>query len=466
MNKQVMKLCGGAVLLATLGLSASLSLAQSKSVSDVLNDARAAREAEQALYKKRAAEYNAMSDSDKQRAMQQANANKAAAQQQADARNRKYSENDLEISKLNSQLRDAGKGNGLNEVFGIAKQVSGDFVINLKQSLVSAQYANEPKSRVQALTEIANADKVLTGAQLERLAFEMQRELAASGEVVTYPGTVVQANGVPLSTDITRVGAFTAVADGKFLSYIPTLSRLSMLRRQPPEAELMRDAKALQSASSGYVEAVVDGSRGVLMNMYVERPTLGERIDKGQEVGYVIITVGLLGVAAFLFQLAYLIMARMGVSAQMRDLRHPKKNNPLGRVLLSFKGDGAKIEENAEVAELRISEAVMREVPKLERFQPFLRLAVAAGPLLGLVGTVWGMILTFQSITESGSSDPKLMAGGIGQAMIATVLGLSVAVPLLFANALLSSLSRSIVQLLDEQSTGMLAENIEKRKNA
>ena len=108
----------------------------------------------------------------------------------------------------------------------------------------------------------------------------------------------------------------------------------------------------------------------------------------------------------------------------------------------------------------------MREVPKLERFQPFLRLAVAAGPLLGLVGTVWGMILTFQSITETGSSDPKLMAGGIGQAMIATVLGLLCAVPLLFANALLSSLSRSIVQILDEQSTGMLADNIEKRKNA
>ncbi len=192
---------------------------------------------------------------------------------------------------------------------------------------------------------------------------------------------------------------------------------------------------------------------------------MNERIQKGEEVGYVIITVGVLGVLAFLFQLAYLILARMGVSTQMRDLQHPKRNNALGRVLLAFKGDSSKIEENAEVAELRISEAVMREVPKLERFQPFLRLAVAAGPLLGLVGTVWGMIRTFQSITESGSSDPKLMAGGIGQAMIATVLGLGVAVPLLFGNALLTSLSRSIVQLLDEQSTGMLAENIEKRKN-
>ena len=152
------------------------------------------------------------------------------------------------------------------------------------------------------------------------------------------------------------------------------------------------------------------------------------------------------------------------MSRQLAHLDTPTADNPLGRVLQSFKGDPARIEENAEVAELRISEAVLREVPRLERFQPFLRLAVAAGPLLGLVGTVVGMIITFQSITESGSSDPKLMATGIGQAMIATVLGLGVAIPLLFANAGLAALSRSIVQILDEQSTGLLAEHIESRQ--
>jgi biopolymer transport protein ExbB len=114
------------------------------------------------------------------------------------------------------------------------------------------------------------------------------------------------------------------------------------------------------------------------------------------------------------------------------------------------------------VVELRISEAVLREVPLLERFQAFLRLAVAAGPLLGLVGTVVGMIITFQSITESGSSDPRLMAHGIGTAMIATVLGLGIAIPLLFINAGLASMSRSVVQILDEQSTGLLAEMLER----
>ncbi len=151
---------------------------------------------------------------------------------------------------------------------------------------------------------------------------------------------------------------------------------------------------------------------------------------------------------------------------QLKNLAQPTANNPLGRVLLAFKGDKSKIEEDADIAELRITEAVLREVPRLERFQAFLRLGVAAGPLLGLIGTVVGMIITFQSITESGSSDPKLMATGIGQAMIATVHGLGIAIPLLFANALLTSLSRGVVQVLDEQSAGMLAESIEKQRRA
>jgi biopolymer transport protein ExbB len=154
----------------------------------------------------------------------------------------------------------------------------------------------------------------------------------------------------------------------------------------------------------------------------------------------------------------------MAVSRQLRRIDRPTTDNPLGRVLSAVKTDPTTIEEDAEVVELRISEAVLREVPKLERFQAFLRLAVAAGPLLGLIGTVIGMIITFQSITESGSSDPRLMANGISQAMIATVLGLGIAIPLLFVNAGLASMSRQLVQILDEQSTGLLAQSLERAR--
>jgi biopolymer transport protein ExbB len=214
------------------------------------------------------------------------------------------------------------------------------------------------------------------------------------------------------------------------------------------------------------VQAAIDPGRGALLAIYVERPDWRERIHLGGEVTYVILVVGALGLVLWTLQFLYLVWVRVTVFLQMRDLTKLSQWNALGRVLSAFKGEAARIEEDADIAELRISEAVLREVPKLERGQAFLRLAVAAGPLLGLIGTVIGMIITFQAITESGSSDPKLMAAGIGQAMIATVAGLGIAIPLLFGNAILASLSRGVVQVLDEQSTGLLAETLERQRRA
>ncbi|MES2605513.1 MAG: MotA/TolQ/ExbB proton channel family protein [Pseudomonadota bacterium] len=461
MNKQLIKFCSSVMLLASVSV-ATLVQAQG-TIEEVLENARATTAAQAALTEQRAAEFNAMSDADKQRATQQVAANRAAIQTQVDAKNQQYADNDLQLSQLNTQLRDKVGGLDMTQVFGLVRQYSTDYAGTFQQSLINAQFANEEDNRIEFLQEVGASERILTAAQLERFWFEMQREMTASGQVARYNGTVVEPNGTPITTDVVRIGPFLAIANGEYLSYIPELSRLNLLPRQPEP--LLGDAAALQSATSGYVPAIFDTTRGVLMAMYVERPTLWERIEEGEVIVYVILIVGALGVLAFIYQLLYLIVARMGVSAQLRTLQSPKSNNALGRVLLAFKGDVTTLNENAEVAELRISESVMREVPKLERFQPFLRLVVAAGPLLGLVGTVMGMIVTFQSITESGSSDPKLMANGIGQAMIATLLGLGIAVPMLFANALLNSLSRSIVQILDEQSAGMLADNLEKRKH-
>ena len=223
-------------------------------------------------------------------------------------------------------------------------------------------------------------------------------------------------------------------------------------------------ARELQAAGGGYVPAIVDPARGALMSLYVERPGVIERIQKGELVGYVIISVGIIGAVLWVFQLIYLVMTRFAMAWQLRNPDRPAGTNPLGRVLMVFRDTLKRGQDTPEVIELKISEAVLREVPKLERFQSFLRLAVAAGPLLGLIGTVVGMIITFQAITESGSGDPKLMAAGISQAMIATVLGLGIAVPLLFVNAALKARSRAIVQILDEQSTGLLAERLERTR--
>jgi biopolymer transport protein ExbB len=273
----------------------------------------------------------------------------------------------------------------------------------------------------------------------------------------------VDANGTPTDAEVVRIGGFVALSDGRYLNYLPSVGALGVLARQP-DTTLTGLARGLQHAQNGYAKAAVDPSRGVLLTMIVQRPNWRERIEKGEAVGYVIILVGVVGLLLALYQTAFLIRTRLAVRRQLARLDQPTADNPLGRVLSAINPDPNRIEEDAEVVELRISEAVLREVPRLERFQAFLRLAVAAGPLLGLIGTVIGMIITFQSITESGSSDPRLMANGISQAMIATVLGLGIAIPLLFVNAGLASMSRGVVQVLDEQSTGLLAESLERMR--
>jgi biopolymer transport protein ExbB len=236
----------------------------------------------------------------------------------------------------------------------------------------------------------------------------------------------------------------------------------------PRQLGLLRErtAKNLEEASDGYVKSVVDPSRGPLLGMVSDRPNFIERIQHGEVVGYLIVLVGAIGVLNSLGQYIYLIITRLSVERQLRNPANPSKNNPLGRVLLAFRAEsksGGPM--SAEVAELRLSEAVLRELPRLQRFQAFLRLLVAAGPLLGLIGTVIGMIITFHAITASGSSDPKLMAHGIGQAMIATVLGLGIAIPLLFINAGMTALANGVTQILDEQSQLLLAEELKRRNH-
>jgi biopolymer transport protein ExbB len=412
-------------------------------------------------------EFDGTAEAQKNAKMKEAADNRDALDKASKKLQDQYSANELKINQLNGQLRDKAMALGLTELFGLARQVSNDVSTILQQSLITTQFpaAQGQQARDEFLRAFSSSRTTPTAADLQRVWTEIQREMTASGQVAKYQATVVQPGGEPQKTEVIRVGPFTAISGGKFLSYLPTLRTFEILPRQLPSS-FMSVANRFSSATSGYAEAVVDSARGVLTGLYVERPTFGERIKLGQEVGYVIITVGLLGALAFIVQLIHLVLVRLAVSSQLKNLDRPSASNPLGRVLLAFKGDKTRIEDDADVAELRITEAVLKEVPKLERFQAFLRLAVAAGPLLGLIGTVWGMILTFQSINESGSSDPKLMATGIGQAMIATVLGLGIAIPLLFAGALLSTLSKAVVQILDEQSAGMLAESIEKQHHA
>lgn len=397
---------------------------------------------------------------DRQQALiEQALAERDAAKARSDALSSRFDENERRIAEQEDQLKI--RLGSLGELVGVVAQVSSDAFSVVYNSLVSAQYPG----REDFLSSLSTTTELPTIDQLAGIAQSILKEAVETGRVRRFEGRVVESDGTEAEQEVIRIGPFMAFGDGRFLSYSPTLKRLSALPRQPG-GEVMALADAFARKQEGYHAMPLDPSRGVLLDLYVQRPNVVERIEKGEAVGYVIIAVGLAGAFAALFQVAYLIRVRWSVSRQLRHLESPTLENPLGRVLASYRTGIADPEEEGELIELRVEEAVLRELPRLERFQPFLRLVVAAGPLLGLIGTVIGMILTFQSITESGSSDPRLMATGIGQAMIATVLGLGVAIPLLFANAGLASLSQGIVQILEEQSTGLLAGLLEQRRAA
>jgi biopolymer transport protein ExbB len=425
---------------------------------ELLEQTRNARALEEQAWAAREQEFLAHRDQQR-RLLEKARAERDAAQAESDELSARFDANELKLNELETLL-DSRQGN-LGELFGVTRQVAGDVTSVMFNSIISAQHPG----RDEFFTRLAKAKALPSITDLERLWFELLREMTESGRVTRFDTEIVRADGEKEKAQVVRIGGFIAVSDGRYLSFSPGANTLNVLARQPG-AELRELAVGLQQAEQGYVRSIVDPSRGVLLSLYTQRPSVWERVEKGEAVGYVIIAVGGIGALCALIQLLYLLRVRWAVRRQLGRLDRPALDNPLGRVLATFKGDPARIEEDAEVVELRISEAVLREQPSLERFQAFLRLAVAAGPLLGLIGTVIGMIVTFQSITESGSSDPKLMAAGIGQAMIATVLGLGIAIPLLFVNAGLASLSDGIVQVLDEQSAGILAEHIERRKAA
>lgn len=401
-----------------------------------------------------------LADRDKQKELlSKARAEWDAAQAKSAQLSKTFDANELKLNALETLLK-SREGN-LGELFGVTRQVAGDVSSVVYNSLISAQYPG----REEFFTRLAKAKALPSITDLEQLWYEMLREMTETGRVARFDGEVVTAAGEKKPAEIVRIGGFIATSGGDYLAFSPGSNTLSVLPRQPG-SELRNMAVALQGAKDGYVRSIVDPSRGVLLSLSTQRPGPWERIRKGEAVGYVILAVGGIAALCAIYQFIFLIRVRVAVRRQLKQLDRPADDNPLGRVLATFKSDPAQVEEDADVVELRISEAVLREQPSLERFQAFLRLAVAAGPLLGLIGTVIGMIVTFQSITEAGSSDPKLMANGIGQAMIATVLGLGIAIPLLFANAGLVSLSEGVVQILNEQSTGILAEHIERRKAA
>lgn len=348
-----------------------------------------------------------------------------------------------QLVELQVQLHQ-GSGD-LGEVFGVAKQVAGELQPLLADSLTSAELSN----RVDALA-FAGDKRIPTLQDLETLWYQLQQEMLASGEIKKFNTRIIQSNGETLNTPVIRAGLFAAATtQGHFLNWDAKRQSLIELPTQPSRAA----RQALEDYARGEsTEFLLDPGRGQLFELLARKPKLLDRIRQGAEVGYLILTLGGIGLLIALWQLTRMLITEAGVQRQLKHPSRPQDNNPLGRVMLA----AASAHQSAQ-AELRVDEAILKELPKLEQGQSFLKLLAAVAPLLGLLGTVVGMITTFQSITLFGTSDPKLMAGGISQALITTVLGLVVAIPLLFSHNLLSTRTKRLAQRLQEKSLALLA---------
>ena len=441
--------------------TAPVALAQNaapKSLDDLLTQVQHADQRDADLNQKRETQFAAARDQQAQ-LLAGAKKDKDGLDAQSAALQKQFEDNDKQIAAL-SQSRDAAAGN-LGELFGVMRQSAGDFASAARNSMLSVQFPE----RIAELDHLAQTKTMPPMEDLQKFWFEMQREMTEGGKVTRFQASVTAPDGSKTKKEVLRVGPFVAISDGKFLAYDTGADSFSVPPKQPPH-HFRSIASSFEDETAGYQKMVVDPTRGVLIGLFSQRPEVIDRIKLGGWVAYVIITVGVIGAILGIYQFFFLTLTSAQVNRQLTNMNKLSESNPLGRVMLAFKGQSIPNDEDAEVVELRISEAVLKELPAIQRIQPFLKLVVAAGPLLGLVGTVIGMIETFQSITESGSGDPKLMAAGIGRAMIATVLGLGVAIPLLFMNSALASRSKRLVQILDQQSTGLLAETLESRGHA
>jgi biopolymer transport protein ExbB len=360
----------------------------------------------------------------------------------------RFEQNDAELAKLEVTLQE--RLGTLGELFGVVRQVAGETRQQLETSLVSAQLG----PRNQFLADLGKSKALPSIDALRTLWFEMQREMTEQGKIVRFRAPVLTNDGREELRDVTRAGVFSAVSEGAYLVWEDE-SETFMLRElaSQPEARYLNTVAAFESATSGMAALAVDPARGSLLELLIETPDPRERVEQGGYVGFVIIGLGVLGALVGIGRWLRVVLTARQVKGQLAG-GGADDGNPLGRILGVF-------EENREVGietlELKLDEAVLRESARLERFQWFVKVVSVVAPLLGLLGTVTGMIRTFQLITLFGTGDPRMMAGGISEALVTTMLGLIVAIPMVLLHALLVSSTKSVIDVLDEQSAGLIA---------
>ena len=444
-----MKLFKSLALATGLAVVSFSALSAENDLSGLLDKIKNDRTAESQENKAREARF--LGDrNQQQKLLKQSKAELKAEQRRSDQLKKSFDGNEKKLTELADTLKQ--RAGTLGEMFGVVRQFAGDNKGVFDASSISAQYPE----RGAFLGDLAERKELPTIVELETLWLEITREMTEAGQVVKFPATVIYGEGNEDKVTVTRVGTFNAVADGKYLNYLMGTGKFEELSRQPDSATLST-VSGLEQAADGYVPFYLDPSRGVILSLLVQSPSVKERIDQGGPVGYVILGLGAAGLLLALFCFLNLLRIGSGVRKQQKS-DQLIKGNPLGEIMSVYQENK---QADLETLELKLDEIIIKSVPKIERGVGTVKLIASVAPLLGLLGTVVGMIGTFQAITLFGTGDPKLMAGGISEALVTTMLGLVVAVPTLFAHSLVQSKSRRMIQVLEEQSAGFIARHQE-----
>jgi len=367
-----------------------------------------------------------------------------------------FEENELLISAKQAQLRE--KLGTLAELFGHLTSASGDLASNIEVSLASAQYPDRELFLKELIAKMGGADTLPSVEEIERVWYELLREVRETGVVTTFSTEVATPAGEREARDVLRIGAFNVVdMNGNYLSF--ENGSLSELPRQPsgPYTGWAADLAAATSGLNSFGIDPTGPTGGSFLAAIIDTPTLEERWHQGGYIGYAITAVGIFAFILAIYRMLVLSLVSSKVSSQLKSDK-ANDNNPLGRVLKIHEDNPTM---DTETLELKLSEGVLRETPRLESGLTLLKIIAAVAPLMGLLGTVTGMIITFQAITIFGAGDPKAMAGGISGALITTVLGLLVAIPTVLLHTVVNGRAQRIIHVLDEQTTGIIAEHTE-----
>jgi biopolymer transport protein ExbB len=445
-------------LFGTLALSAGSVMAQEAKTLDQLlgfvKQGQVTESKENAAREQRFAKDKANQAAELQKAQAERTRQEALSAQLEDT----FEANELLVSAKQAQLKE--KLGTLAELFGHLTSTAGDLSSNMEFSLVSAQFPGREVFLQDLIKKMSGSDTLPSIEEIERVWYELNREMIESGKVVSFSTEVAKPDGDKVQQKVVRVGVFNAVTEqGKYLQYVAEKGTLEELARQP-SGPYIGWASDLAVATEGLHRFGIDPtgpSGGSFLAALINSPNLQERWEQGGTVGYAITAIGIFGILLAIYRLIVLSAIGSKVSAQLKSDKI-NDNNPLGRVLKIHEANPAM---DPETLELKLSEGIMRETPKLESGLALLKIIASIAPLMGLLGTVTGMIVTFQAITIFGAGDPKAMAGGISQALVTTVEGLVVAIPVVLLYTLVNGRAQRIIHILNEQTTGIIAEHTE-----